>query len=335
MSNLKVSGLPKDAAGVEKAQSPWHALLSSVDLLQAQNISRHKYAGGLIVFIRAKLMRLLGPLLAQQVRYNSANLQVVSELTAEVRALSQAYAELRAAHAAEPSVAALPPLPSAAGAAYTLGGGLSDPRWQPAIWPNWDDLVPPRDLWVGPSDPLSHFMRWIWEYRAYLSLLCGLREDSAVLEIGCNHGRTAMGLLDFVRPPGRYEGLDILPKQIEFAQRHIQAAYPHFRFTLANIFNAAYNPAGQISAAEYRFPYEDASFDIAYAASVFTHLLPADAAQYLKESRRVLRPDGTCCYSFLCSTSIVALAPRAASCMSSITSIRPAYLCTTQPFQSM
>ncbi len=170
--------------------------------------------------------------------------------------------------------------------------------WGPTFWPDLEELVPPRDLWVGPNDPVSHFLRWAWEYRAYLGLLCGLRSDSAVLEIGCNHGRTMLGLIDLLEPPGRYEGLDILPAQIDFAQREIQSRHPNFRFTLADIYNGSYNPGGRISAEDFVFPYDDASFDVAYAASVYTHLLPKTALNYLEQTRRVVRPGGKCLYSF-------------------------------------
>jgi len=159
-------------------------------------------------------------------------------------------------------------------------------------------LVPPRDLWVGPQDPLVHFFRWAWEYRAYLGLLCNLRATSSVLEIGCNHGRTMLGLVGLLDPPGCYEGFDILAPQIEFAQREIQSRHPHLRFSIVDVFNGTYNPGGRVSAETLRFPYDSSSFDVAYAASVFTHLVPAAAANYLRETRRVLRPGGRCLFSF-------------------------------------
>ena len=168
---------------------------------------------------------------------------------------------------------------------------------EPALYPEWEPVVPRRHLWVGPDDSLVHFVRWPLEYRAYLTLLCGLRTDSAVLELGCNHGRTALALLDYLRPPGRYEGLDILPEHIAFARREIQTRFPHFGFTVADVHNSTYNPAGRVPAESYRFPYPDASFDVVYAASLFTHLLPPATSNYLRESRRVLRPDGACLVS--------------------------------------
>lgn len=173
-----------------------------------------------------------------------------------------------------------------------------DPRWQPICWPDLAEFVPPRELWVGPGDPVVHFFRWSVEYRAYLVLLTGLRRSSSVLEIGCNHGRTMLALLDYLRAPGSYEGFDILPAQIEFAQRTIQTRAPQFRFTLADVHNGIYNPGGRFADDAYAFPYADARFDVAYAASVFTHLLPRGAANYLRQTARVLRPGGAALFSF-------------------------------------
>jgi len=107
-----------------------------------------------------------------------------------------------------------------------------------------------------------------------------------------------LALLDYLKPPGRYEGLDINLKKIEFAQNNIHARYPNFNFTAADVYNKVYNPKGRQRGDTYRFPYVDGSFDVVYAASVFTHLVPRDAANYLRESKRVLRKDGLCLFSF-------------------------------------
>jgi ubiquinone/menaquinone biosynthesis C-methylase UbiE len=171
----------------------------------------------------------------------------------------------------------------------------SSVRWEPV---GLDGLIPPRDLWTAPTDPLYWFFGYFWEYRAYLTLLCGLRRDHSVLELGCSHGRTMLALLDYLKPPGRYEGLDISSKHIKFAQDNIHTQQPHFNFTKADVYNKLYNPQGKQSGDTYKFPYADTSFDVVYAASVFTHLLPLDAANYLKETRRVLRKGGLCLFSF-------------------------------------
>ena len=65
----------------------------------------------------------------------------------------------------------------------TSPGGEELPKgW---LNPEEDALVPPRHLWIGPRDAISHYYRWVWEYLAYLTLLCDLQRESSVLELGC------------------------------------------------------------------------------------------------------------------------------------------------------
>jgi SAM-dependent methyltransferase len=59
-----------------------------------------------------------------------------------------------------------------------------------------------------------------------------------------------------------------------------------------DIYNKFYNPSGKVQADEFTFPYGDATFDFAFATSVFTHMMPAATAHYLKEIARVLIPGG-------------------------------------------
>src|SRR5262249_6516600 len=66
----------------------------------------------------------------------------------------------------------------------------------------------------------------------------------------------------------------------------------------ADIFSSAYNPSGRLTASTYRFPFDDARFDFVFLGSVFTHMLPDDAAHYVREFGRVLAPGGTCAASW-------------------------------------
>jgi SAM-dependent methyltransferase len=173
-----------------------------------------------------------------------------------------------------------------------------DPE-KPKGWlsPEEDSLVPPRELWLGPDDPISHYYRWPWEYLAYLTLLADLKRTSSVLELGCGHGRTARGLLDYLRAPGRYVGLDVDERRIRDAKDRIEARWPNFQFMHAEVFNRQYNPGAIVRAEHYRFPFGDRSFDVIYAASLFTHLLPAETAHYFRECARLLRVGGRCLFS--------------------------------------
>lgn len=161
-----------------------------------------------------------------------------------------------------------------------------------------DALVPSREYWQNSRDPISHYYRWIWEYLAYLPLLCDLRRESAVLELACGHGRAAHGLLHYLRSPGLYRGFDVDRRQVELARELIQSIAPNFQFEWADIYSRETNPSGVELAESFVFPYEDESFDVVFAASLFTHLLPAATERYFRESRRVLRPGGRILFSF-------------------------------------
>src|SRR5262249_40184827 len=95
-----------------------------------------------------------------------------------------------------------------------------------------------------------------------------------------------------------YRGVDVAGERIADAQARIQARYPNFQFVHADVFNAQYNAGGRVSAADYVFPFDAQAFDVVYAASLFTHLMPEEAGRYFGETARVLRPGGRCLFSF-------------------------------------
>ena len=119
-----------------------------------------------------------------------------------------------------------------------------------------------------------------------------------MLDVGCGVGRVAVGLTAYLSPAGRYEGFDIVPEEVAWCRDHITPAFPQFTFQVADVRNDAYNPEGITRAGEYRFPYDDRTFDVVILASVFTHLLDEDAAHYLAEVARVLKPRGRVAASF-------------------------------------
>jgi SAM-dependent methyltransferase len=169
-------------------------------------------------------------------------------------------------------------------------------------YPDWvayePELVPPRELMAFEGiDVLEEWFRWGEEWSVLLRALGGLEASSSVLEIGCGLGRIAFPLR-YVVTNGSYEGFEIVRQKIDFLQRVFTPRHPTFRFTWADVENTHYNPGGSTPASAYRFPYEDDSFDLVFAASVFTHMAPANVAHYLAESARVLRPNGRCLCSF-------------------------------------
>jgi ubiquinone/menaquinone biosynthesis C-methylase UbiE len=121
---------------------------------------------------------------------------------------------------------------------------------------------------------------------------CRLGPEGSVLDLGCGVGRLAIGLLDYLAPTGRYEGLDIDAASIRWAQRHVQGKHPGIRFQVADVRNEQYNPRGRIAPERHRLPFDDRAFDVAFLHSVFTHMVPTQVERYLGELRRVVRPGG-------------------------------------------
>jgi SAM-dependent methyltransferase len=158
-----------------------------------------------------------------------------------------------------------------------------------------DPLTPPRRLqYVGrPAD----FEAVGAEWRDRLVSGNGLQADSSVLDIGCGIGRTAVALIPAL-PAGTYDGFDIVPQFIRWCCREITSRHPNFRFRVADVRNRQYNRHGGRPAAEYEFPYGAAGFDVALAASVFTHMEPDGVRRYLSETFRVLRPGGSLACTF-------------------------------------
>jgi SAM-dependent methyltransferase len=152
-----------------------------------------------------------------------------------------------------------------------------------------DALTPPEQLQnVGEGD----FGAVGETFVHYLQMLAGLHAGDRVLDIGCGIGRVARVLARELRPPGSYDGFDIVSTSIDWCSRHYRSTPAPFRFKHSDIHNTTYNPQGTISAADYRFPYPDNSFDLVVAVSLFTHLVPESASHYLAEAARVLAPGG-------------------------------------------
>lgn len=118
-----------------------------------------------------------------------------------------------------------------------------------------------------------------------------LTSQSKILEIGCGCGRFAFAFAPKV-DDGAYTGVDIDGPSIASAKGNAYLSRKKFAFDHLDVHNTEYNPAGKYPAKKYRFPFEDNSFDVIFLVSVFTHMLPDDVKNYIKEIGRMLKPGG-------------------------------------------
>jgi SAM-dependent methyltransferase len=113
----------------------------------------------------------------------------------------------------------------------------------------------------------------------------------AVFDWGCGCGRLARQLIQQRTRPRRYVGVDLHRGMIEWCRRNLEPHAPGFQFFHHDVYEMAFNP-GPEKARWLPFPVEDASFSLAIAWSVFTHVSQEHATEYLREMRRILRPTG-------------------------------------------
>jgi len=127
---------------------------------------------------------------------------------------------------------------------------------------------------------------------ALLKKLAGLKSGDHVMDIGCAIGRNALALHRAFGDDVNYDGFDIVRYGTLWAQKWCKRAGNGYQFAHADILNSFYNPRGFIQAADYTFPYADATFDCSLATSVYTHMDLASMRRYLSETARVTKAGG-------------------------------------------
>jgi ubiquinone/menaquinone biosynthesis C-methylase UbiE len=151
---------------------------------------------------------------------------------------------------------------------------------------------------VGPYKGIRHYKEVGEASMKVFVDLASLKPNEDVLDIGCGCGQMAVPLTKYLEPHSIYEGFDINEGLIEWDTKRISSKYPNFHFQLADVFSEPYNPKGKYEASNYRFPYEDESFDFVFLKSVFTHMLSKAIQNYLSEVARVLRKNGRCLITY-------------------------------------
>jgi SAM-dependent methyltransferase len=158
-----------------------------------------------------------------------------------------------------------------------------------------DDLTPPRGLvFVGSGD----FKKSGELLLDQIKKVTFIQPQQCILDVGCGIGRLAVPLTRVLSQDGRYEGFDIVKIGINWCNKKIKSKYPNFNFIHIDLKNDLYNLKTNKEAKNFTFPYRNNEFDLVILTSVFTHMMPDDVNNYLKEILRVLKSDGKCFVTF-------------------------------------
>ncbi|HYF20663.1 MAG TPA: class I SAM-dependent methyltransferase [Ramlibacter sp.] len=115
--------------------------------------------------------------------------------------------------------------------------------------------------------------------------------DSHIVDIGVGCGRYAHHLRDYDfkgdKFKGRYTGIDIDDEMLGWCKSHFDAG--RFEFLKSTHTSAAYRN-GSGGKGFYAIPLPDASADLVFSTSLYTHLLEEELRNYTQEAFRVLRP---------------------------------------------
>lgn len=149
---------------------------------------------------------------------------------------------------------------------------------------------------VGIND-INHYIEVGKNFLKYFKELVNLQSSETILDIGSGTGRISAPLVSFLKE-GEYHGVDIVKESIEWCNKKYSLHAPNFKFYHLDIYNKLYNPNGKYKASEYCFPFEDNKFDFIFLTSVFTHMLPNDIENYMREISRMLKSDGRCLITY-------------------------------------
>lgn len=160
---------------------------------------------------------------------------------------------------------------------------------------------------LSPPNPPAHLLEGVgsgdfWENGFALTELirkfAWLQPDDRILDAGCGLGRVAWPLSRELDESGTYDGLDAVLVYLEWCNHGLGLDPARFRFHYLDVYSSFYNPNGSVRPEAVRFPFDDGAFSLVIATSLFTHLSAPAAANYLRETARVLAPGGRLFASF-------------------------------------
>jgi len=149
-------------------------------------------------------------------------------------------------------------------------------------------LIPDAINRRGGKHSYAEWAHVIGIFQTLMFLHLNKKENNMILDVGCGTGLLAIASEPFLGEDGKYKGIDVMKKDIDFCRGHYPSS--NFEFIHFDTANAFYAPAQKNIKAKW--PVESDSIDLTTALSVWTHLNEEDALFYFKEISRVLKPNG-------------------------------------------
>jgi SAM-dependent methyltransferase len=155
-------------------------------------------------------------------------------------------------------------------------------------------LIPGHDSRRGGKYSYAEWGHVIGIIQTLMFIHAGQRENLSILDVGCGTGLVGIASEQLLGKDGRYVGMDVMQKDVEYCQSKYPSA--NFEFIHFDVANPAYAPTQ--AAAKSNWNVEGGKFDLLTALSVWTHLNEEDALYYIKEVNRVLKPGGKAIITF-------------------------------------